>query len=145
MESRLQAGAAVPADVRLPYGIAETVKGFGFPGAGTNASHNLPLPGNPAKDAEARVLFNEGAAALFVAPSELEEAIAALNSHDLQQRVRERDHALAARQVDPPRVSAIADRGAGGASSPLTARAEERRVGKEWVSTRLSRWAPYQY
>src|SRR3546814_9181701 len=73
-------------------------QGFGFPGAGTNASHNLPLPGNPAKDAEARVLFNEGAAALFVAPSELEEAIAALNSHDLQQRVRERDHALADRQ-----------------------------------------------
>src|SRR3546814_11262508 len=114
MESRLQAGAAVPADVRLPYGIAETVKGFGFPGAGTNASHNLPLPGNPAKDAEARVLFNEGAAALFVAPSELEEAIAALNSHDLQQRVRERDH-----------------------------RSEERRVGKECVSPCRSRWSPY--
>ena len=35
MESRLQAGTAVPdAHVRLPYGIAETVKGFGFPGAG---------------------------------------------------------------------------------------------------------------
>lgn len=115
MESRLQAGAAVSdADVRLPYGIAETVKGFGFPGAGTNASHNLPLPGNPAKDAAARTLFNEGAAALFVAASELEQAVAALNSHGLQQRVRERDHALADRQVEPPRVPAIADRGAGG-------------------------------
>src|SRR3546814_11080940 len=120
MESRLQAGAAVPADVRLPYGIAETVKGFGFPGAGTNASHNLPLPGNPAKDAEARVLFNEGAAALFVAPSELEEAIAALNSHDLQQRVCERDHASADRQVAPPRVSATADRAAAAERSPRT-------------------------
>src|SRR3546814_2006222 len=93
--------------------------------SGTNASHNLPLPGNPAKDAEARVLFNEGAAALFVAPSALEEAIAALNSHDLQQRVRARDHALADRQVDPPRVSAIADRGAGGESSPMTALDEQ--------------------
>ena len=125
MESRLQAGAAVPADVRLPYGIAETVKGFGFPGAGTNASHNLPLPGNPAKDAAARTLFNEGAAALFVAASELEQAVAALNSHDLQQRVRERDHALADRQVEPPRVPAIADRGAGGESSPMTALDEQ--------------------
>ncbi|TCT25689.1 xylulose 5-phosphate 3-epimerase [Thermomonas haemolytica] len=126
MESRLQAGAAVPdTDVRLPYGIAETVKGFGFPGAGTNASHNLPLPGNPAVDAEARTLFNEGAAALFVTFPELEEAVAALNSHDDQQRVRERDHALADRQVEPPRVPAIADRGAGGESSPMTALDEQ--------------------
>ncbi|MBP0587635.1 hypothetical protein J8J22_21480, partial [Mycobacterium tuberculosis] len=31
----------------LPYVIAETEKGFGFPGAGTNAAHNLPLAGNP--------------------------------------------------------------------------------------------------
>src|SRR3546814_3458924 len=51
--------------------------------------------------------------------------MAALNSHDLQQRVRERDHALADRQVDPPRVSAIADRGAGGESSPMTALDEQ--------------------
>ena len=27
--------------------IAEAPKGFGFPGAGTNAAHNLPLEGNP--------------------------------------------------------------------------------------------------
>src|SRR5690554_3075870 len=27
----------------LPYIIAKTEKGFGFPGAGTNAAHNLPL------------------------------------------------------------------------------------------------------
>src|SRR3546814_16739055 len=102
MESRLQAGAAVPADVRLPYGIAETVKGFGFPGAGTNASHHLPLPGNPAKAAEARVLFNEGAAALFVAPSELEEAIAPPTSHQHHHRCRAPHHPLASPPVPPP-------------------------------------------
>src|SRR3546814_17683611 len=47
--------------------------------------------------------------------------MAALNSHVSQRRVRERDHALADRQVDPPHVSAVADRGAGGESSPMTA------------------------
>src|SRR3546814_11857511 len=103
MESRLQAGAAVPADVRLPYGIAETVKGFGFPGAGTNASHNLPLPGNPAKDAEARLLFTEGAAAPFVAPSALAGALPHINHNALHERVRDRDTALATRPVHAPR------------------------------------------
>src|SRR5690606_35054226 len=97
----------------------------GFPGAGTNASHNLPLPGNPANDAEARALFNKGAAGLFVAASELDEAIAALNTHDLQKRVRERDHALADRQVDPPHVPAITDRGVVCESSPMTALDEQ--------------------
>src|SRR3546814_16725419 len=48
-----------------------------------------------------------------------------LNSNELQQGVRELDHALAERQVDPPRVSAIADRGAGGESSPMTALDEQ--------------------
>src|SRR3546814_6213466 len=46
----------------IPYVIAETVKGYGFPGAGTNAAHNLPLAGNPALDEAARRTFNEAAA-----------------------------------------------------------------------------------
>lgn len=49
-EGALRAFAASP-DRRypapLPYVIAETEKGFGFPGAGSNAAHNLPLGGNP--------------------------------------------------------------------------------------------------
>ncbi|MFX5610737.1 xylulose 5-phosphate 3-epimerase, partial [Acinetobacter baumannii] len=50
----------------IPYGIAETVKGFGFYGAGSNAAHNLPLPGNPHNDEQARQLFNQHANELWV-------------------------------------------------------------------------------
>jgi len=126
METLLQAGGSTPdVEVRLPYGIAETVKGYGFPGAGTNAAHNLPLPGNPAVDSQARALFNQGAAALFVAAPELDEAIAALNNHDVQRRGHERDHALADRQVTPPRIPLIADRAPGGTSSPMSALDEQ--------------------
>jgi phosphoketolase len=121
METRLQAeGHSLGEEVHLPYGIAETVKGYGFPGAGTNAAHNLPLPGNPSHDAQARVLFNEGAARLFVPPAELDMAVSALNTHQAQQRVRERDHALATRSLAPPRIPPVADRAPGGASSPMT-------------------------
>ncbi len=35
---------------RLPYMIAPCVKGYGFPGAGSNRAHNLPLRDSPAKD-----------------------------------------------------------------------------------------------
>ena len=52
----------------IPYGIAETVKGFGFYGAGSNAAHNLPLPGNPHNDEQARQLFNQHANELWVEP-----------------------------------------------------------------------------
>jgi len=57
MEERLSAAhAAVKAGqhsypVRLPYAIAHAPKGYGFPGAGSNLAHNLPLGGNPAYDA----------------------------------------------------------------------------------------------
>ena len=126
MEAGLQArGGSSPGVVRLPYGIAETVKGYGFPGAGTNAAHNLPLPGNPFQDAQARALFNEGAAALFVPAPELDEAVAALNTHQTQQRVRERDHALATRQVALPNVPPIAVLGPDGTSSPMAALDEQ--------------------
>lgn len=51
--------------VRLPYCIAETEKGYGFPGAGSNAAHGLPLVGNPRTNEASLAQFQEGAKALF--------------------------------------------------------------------------------
>ena len=61
---RIRAGdARYP--VALPYCIAETVKGFGFPGAGTDASYSLPLGAQPQRNPEALAFFHQGARALF--------------------------------------------------------------------------------
>ncbi|MCQ4323417.1 xylulose 5-phosphate 3-epimerase [Stutzerimonas stutzeri] len=87
----------------IPYGIAETVKGFGFYGAGTNAAHNLPLPGNPRLDSEARELFNEHAARLFVPQAELDAALGLFVRHR-QGRPLERDNPLALRRPAEPRM-----------------------------------------
>jgi phosphoketolase len=84
----------------LRYGVAETVKGFGLPGAGSNRAHNLPLAGNPSVDADARTEFNDAVARLFVPEASLREAVATLATHAGQHRPLERDHALANRQVD---------------------------------------------
>lgn len=86
----------------IPYVIAESVKGFGFPGAGTNAAHNLPLSGNPAFDDAARLEFNEGAAALFVPSDEIERAVETLAVHDAQRRPPESRHPLALRHPQAP-------------------------------------------
>ncbi|MDX5335855.1 MAG: xylulose 5-phosphate 3-epimerase [Marinobacter sp.] len=105
--------------VRIPYGIAETTKGFGFYGAGQNSAHNLPLPGNPRLDTRARDLFNEHIQPLWVSPEELEWAVAALNEHRQQQRPLERDHPLALRNPREPQVPVLPysqDK-----SSPMTA------------------------
>ncbi len=88
--------------VLLPYAIAETVKGYGFPGSGTNAAHNLPLPGSCATDEKSRALFNEGCEKLFVAPPALDAAIGTLQTHHAQQRVQEKDHCLRQLQVQTP-------------------------------------------
>jgi phosphoketolase len=85
--------------VPLPYGIAVAPKGAGFPGAGTNLAHNLPLPGNPATDAASRRAFNRGAARLHVPLDELLAARAALSRHAASGRPRERDNPLANRDV----------------------------------------------
>jgi phosphoketolase len=98
------ADGAAQYPVALPYTIAETIKGFGFPGAGENRAHNLPLPGNPHVDAWARDLFNDGAARLFVPAPELERAVHTLCNHAASGRARERDHALADIRVAAPRV-----------------------------------------
>lgn len=104
-EARLEAFKSGPErtyPAPLPYVIAETVKGFGFPGAGRNEAHNLPLPGNPHRDADARALFNAGARDLFVPAGEIEAAVAALATHAAQGRPRESRHPLALRRPRAP-------------------------------------------
>lgn len=105
--------------VLLPYGIAETVKGYGFPGAGTNASHNLPLGGNPKLDPALRDRFNEGAARLHMGPDELREAVERLSSHSRQHRVRERDHCLRRYRVPFPELPVPQDARPGATASPM--------------------------
>ncbi|MBB3331924.1 phosphoketolase [Halomonas campaniensis] len=107
--------------LRLPYVIAETVKGFGFPGAGTNAAHNLPLVDNPATDAAARDAFNAGARALHVPEGKLREAIATLNTHARDARVRERDHPLAHPHPDLPTLPEPREWPLGEPVSPMAA------------------------
>lgn len=100
-QTRVDACSTAGFDTGAPlrYGIAEAPKGHGFPGAGTNRAHNLPLQGNPAKDDGARHEFNEACARLHVAGEKLRQAIATLSTHESQRRPRERDHALATRDV----------------------------------------------
>ena len=106
-EERLKRFTSDPARIYpapMPYVIAKAVKGFGFPGAGTNPAHNLPLGTNPRLDEGARAAFNESAAALFVPPAELDAAIGVLQTHALQHRPLESGHAMANRRpADPVR------------------------------------------
>ncbi|MFH1553503.1 MAG: xylulose 5-phosphate 3-epimerase [Ancylobacter novellus] len=88
----------------IPYVIAETVKGFGFPGAGTNAAHNLPIDGNPSRDDAARNAFNQASAALFVPIEEIDHAVGALAVHDSQNRPLESRHPLALRRPLSPQL-----------------------------------------
>lgn len=110
MEARLSAGASLVVaghmqyPVALPYAIARTIKGFGFPGAGTNRAHNLPLDGTPAYDEHARQAFNAGAKALWIDPELLSAAVATFSVHNKQKRPREREHPLAVRDVPLPRL-----------------------------------------
>lgn len=105
----------------LHYGIAQTIKGFGFPGAGTNRAHNLPLPGNPAKDDASRALFNEAATQLFVPEDELRAAVAELATHEAQGRPPERKHALATRQIAHPIIPEFIPEAVGAIASPMAA------------------------
>lgn len=91
--------------VPFHYTIAEVPKGYGFPGAGTNLAHSLPLGTNPAEDAKARGFFNTGARRLWVPDGELKQAVNALNNHEMYERVRERDHALVKRDVSIPTLT----------------------------------------
>ena len=97
-----QGRAAYP--VRLPFAIATTEKGFGFPGAGTNRAHNLPLEKNPHTDEKARQTFNAGASALFVPFGDLAAARQTFMQHEAQQREKEGRNAFANRNPEPPVV-----------------------------------------
>jgi phosphoketolase len=105
--------------VQLPYAIAETVKGFGFPGAGTNAAHNLPLIGNPSQDEKIRQIFNKGASRLFVEAQELKRCVQVLSNHSNPQRMHEKDHWLRRLQVSLPKLPAIAYQKPGASASPM--------------------------
>ncbi len=116
--------------VLLPYGVAVAPKGAGFYGEGTNLAHNLPLGAVPRTDARAAAHFNRSAQKLWVSPDELRAATAALQTHAAQGRPRERDHALATRDVTaaapaPPAFRAVpdarADRARWTTASPMTA------------------------
>jgi phosphoketolase len=113
MEERLAACVAAIQDgtgkypMPLHYAIAEAPKGYGFPGEGTNAAHNLPLGAVPRHDAKARERFNQGAQRLWVSSTDLAASVKLLNRHEAQARPRERDHALATRQVSLPMLPAV--------------------------------------
>jgi phosphoketolase len=122
IESRLAACADQPDQpVVLPYGIAEAIKGYGFPGAGTNAAHNLPLGGNPATDERARALFNQGVARLHVGTAALAKAVCELATHRQHQRPLERDHPLAHRDVPVPTLPVATLPAGDTACSPMQA------------------------
>lgn len=105
--------------VQLPYAIAETVKGYGFPGAGTNAAHNLPLIGNPSQDEKIRQIFNKGAARLFVTQDEWQQSVTVLKNHGQRQRMPEKDHWLRRLQVSLPQLPAISWQKPGASVSPM--------------------------
>jgi len=104
-ETRLQACAeqvrtghmAYP--VKLPYLIAETVKGYGFYGAGLNAAHGTPLPENPKYDEISQQYFNDLSKQLFVSQEDTIHAASLLNSHGRDKRQREKNHPLNQRKV----------------------------------------------
>ncbi|MGM0768615.1 MAG: xylulose 5-phosphate 3-epimerase [Pseudomonadota bacterium] len=118
-EGRQAAAGEQAYPIRVPYGIAETLKGFGFYGAGSNAAHNLPLPGSPRVDVKARELFQTHADRLWVAPDELANCVRQLNQHEDQQRPLERDHALAMRNPPEPILPQLPQ--ASGSCSPMQA------------------------
>ncbi|KPQ02807.1 xylulose 5-phosphate 3-epimerase [Marinobacter sp. HL-58] len=91
----------------IPFGIAETTKGYGFYGAGSNPAHNLPLPGNPKIDTRARELFHHHCGLLWVPPEQLAESVRDLTQHQKQARPLERDHALAMRNPPDPVMPAL--------------------------------------
>ncbi|MBD3639499.1 MAG: xylulose 5-phosphate 3-epimerase [Marinobacter sp.] len=104
-ESRLQAcrdqiqAGTMDYPVKLPYLIAETTKGFGFYGAGSNAAHGTPLPAVPRFDPASRRLFHESVSRLFVPGEEIRRARKSLATHGMDDRPLEKDHSLSHREV----------------------------------------------
>lgn len=122
-QTRIEAYSSAGFDTCAPlrYGVAQAPKGYGFPGAGTNRAHNLPLPGNPSSDEASRSQFNAACGTLHVPEADLLNAISVLATHDLQQRPIERDHALATRDIGSPDSPQIRWREIGETVSPMAA------------------------
>ncbi len=112
----------------MPYGIAVAPKGAGFYGEGTNLAHKLPLMGNPYYDSESARHFNQGAWKLWVQLPELRASTGKIYNRK-SSRPRERDHALAKRQVKLEKIPELIIR-------PV---AENRRERKTWT-----RFSPMQ-
>lgn len=93
--------------ISLPYGVATSLKGAGFYGAGTNLAHSLPLGANPRDNSKARDHFNEGVRALFVPREEVLSARKSLLNHEKTNRLREREHSIANRSVRVQQPSAL--------------------------------------
>ncbi len=129
MEQRLSAHGRAVQDGRerypvpLPYAIAEVEKGFGFPGAGTNASHNLPIGDDTRTNPTARRNFNDGARRLWVPLDELKKVREILANHADAPRPLERDNAIAVRRIKEPEFPEVSWRSAsaGNACSPMSA------------------------
>ncbi len=126
-EARLQACSAqvqaghMSYPVKLPYLIAETIKGYGFYGEGTNAAHGAPLPENPKYDLSSRDLFNEFVAGLFVSEKKLRQASSQLNTHDKDARLPEKDHPLCRRNISLSPIPAFQWVTVGAEYSPMEA------------------------
>ncbi|WP_375177352.1 xylulose 5-phosphate 3-epimerase [Marinobacter mobilis] len=126
-EARLQACAgqvrvgAMDYPVKLPYLIAETVKGYGFYGAGTNAAHGTPLPGVPKFDDASRAYFNDSVRQLFVPKADIDAARRVLTTHEVDDRPPERSHPLSQRNVALEQVPEPAWREKSSVGSPMAA------------------------
>lgn len=107
--------------IKMPYIIAETIKGFGFPGAGTNNAHNLPLGKNPYLDIATRKLFNEGIKQLWVEHSELNNLRNKFFPVEYQNREKEKIHALANRNIQLEKVPLLTSYPLGEKLSPMEA------------------------
>ena len=105
--------------LELPYAIAETTKGYGFFGAGTNAAHNLPLIGNPSSQEDIRALFNQGAQQLYVPLEELQAGVALLNNHHECGRRAEKAHCLREFKVSAPQLPEDTEAAVGQVVSPM--------------------------
>lgn len=112
-------GSAYP--VKLPYAIAVTEKGFGFPGAGTNRAHNLPLEGSPHRDDQARAEFNAAAQALYVPADALAVSRQIFAAHIRQARPKERANSLASRHPPSPALPPVTPPPMGEAASSMAA------------------------
>lgn len=107
--------------VKMPYIIAESIKGYGFPGAGTNNAHNLPLGENPYFDLNARQKFNEGIKKIWIDHQEISELRNKYFPIENKFREKEKIHALANRNIRLENVPVVTPFSLGEKISPMAA------------------------